>query len=127
MTNYPTSSDIYLEVEGKKVAVVQGYSAAAKKQNRTIEAFGEEEPVATIAGQPTYSLDLTRLYVTGEAMRDGLSFYDLDDFSLVIVKPDKKIIFTGCNWSDITETGKLSEMVLERVAITAARRMETAI
>ena len=51
MKGFPTSADIYLELEGKKVAVVQSYTARASKSSRNVEAFGEREPVATIAGQ----------------------------------------------------------------------------
>ena len=80
MTGFPTSCDIYLELDGKKVAVVQGYTAKAKKTSRSVEAFGESEPVATIAGQRTYTLQLTRLYATDDAVSDGINFYDLSDF-----------------------------------------------
>ena len=31
---FPTSSDIWLELEGKKVAVVQSYTAKATKRSR---------------------------------------------------------------------------------------------
>ena len=44
----PTSRDIYLELNGKKLAVVQGYSAKALRTSREVEAFGESEPVATV-------------------------------------------------------------------------------
>ena len=47
----PTSRDIYLEVNGKKVAVVQGYTAQTTRSSTTVEAFGEKEPVATIPGR----------------------------------------------------------------------------
>ena len=47
----PTSRDIYLELNGKKLAVVQGYSAKALRTSREVEAFGESEPVATWAGR----------------------------------------------------------------------------
>lgn len=40
----PTSRDIYLELNGKKLAVVQGYSAKALRTSREVEAFGESEP-----------------------------------------------------------------------------------
>ena len=51
IAGFPTSSDIYLEVDGTKVAVVQSYSSKASKTSRAVEAFGEEEPVATVPGQ----------------------------------------------------------------------------
>ncbi len=52
----PTSRDIYLELNGKKLAVVQGYSAKALRTSREVEAFGESEPVATVGGQTRYTL-----------------------------------------------------------------------
>lgn len=120
----PTSSDIYLELNGKKIAVVQSYSAKAIRTSREVEAFGESEPVATIAAQRRYTLELSRLYATDAAIRDGINFYELDSFSLVICKPDKKIIYDQCCWSSIEELGKLGEPVAEKVCIVARRRME---
>jgi hypothetical protein len=48
--------------------VVQSYQATARKSERTVEAFGECEPVATIAAQLSYTLELTRLYATERAI-----------------------------------------------------------
>lgn len=122
---FPTSSDIYIEVEGKKVAVVQSYSARTTKTSSVVEAFGEEQPVATIPGQRNHVIELTRLYATDEALRDGLNFHDLSDFSMVICKPDRKVIYSGCQWSSIGETGNLGAMVVEKISIVAAKRIET--
>ena len=126
MSALPMSSDIYLEVGGKKIAVVQSYQATAKKKDRTVEAFGEREPVATIAGQPSYTLELTRLYATDSAISDGINFHDLTDFSLVIVKPDRRIVYTGCNWSRIDENGSVGDLVAEKITVIATHRVETA-
>ena len=122
---FPTSSDIYLELDGKKVAVVQSYTAKANKSSVNVEAFGESEPVATIVGQRKYTLELTRLYATDDAVSDGINFYDLTDFSLVICKPDRKIIYSGCEWSNIQEEGQLNAMVAEKITVVAAKRIET--
>ena len=124
-SQFPTSADIYLELEGKKVAVVQGYTARASKSSRFVEAFGESEPVAAINGQRKYTLELTRLYATDDAVSDGINFYDLEDFSLVICKPDRKVIYSGCQWSDIQEEGQLNAMVAEKVSLVASKRIET--
>ena len=99
-------------------AATRGFKAAL------VEAFGEEEPVATVPGQTTHVLELTRLYATDEAIRDGIDFYGLSDFSLVICKPDRKIIYSNCQWSGIQETGTLGDMVLEKVTIVAGKRLE---
>ena len=71
VSGFPTSSDIYLEVDGKKVAVVQSYTAKSTKTSRTVEAFGEDQPVATIPGQRNHVVELTRLYATDEAIRSA--------------------------------------------------------
>mgnify|MGYP004506580277 CR=1 FL=1 len=124
-SQFPTSADIYLELNGKKLAVVQSYSAQTTKTSAVVEAFGESEPVATIPGPRKYTVVLTRLYATEEAATDGIHFHDLEDFNLVICKPDRRIIYSGCQWENLSETGKLGDMVLEKVTIVAARRVET--
>ena len=123
-TVLPLSSDIYLEVDGKKVAVVQSYTTRATRTSREIEAFGENEPVATIAGANKYTLELSRLYATDDAISDGINFYDLNDFSLVICKPDKRIIYSQCRWSSIEEAGKLGDPAAEKVTIIARKLMD---
>ena len=125
MKGFPTSADIYLELDGRKVAVVQSYMAKAVKSSQSVEAFGESEPVATIEGQKKYTLELTRLYATDDAVSDGINFYELKDFSLVICKPDRKIIYSGCEWSTIQEDGQLNAMVAEKVTVVASKRIET--
>jgi hypothetical protein len=121
----PTSADIYLELDGTRVAVVQSYRTVATCNSKSIEAFGQEEPVATIRGLNQYTLELSRLYATDEALRDGLDFYEMDNFSLVICKPDRKIIYTGCQWTNLEESADVGGMVLEKVSLTATRRVET--
>ena len=124
-TGFPTSADIYLELDGRKIAVVKGYTARASKSSQSVEAFGESEPVATIEGQRKYTLELTRLYATEDAVTDGINFYDLRDFSLVICKPDRKVIYSSCQWSAIQEEGQLNAMVAEKVTVVASKRIET--
>ena len=127
IAGFPTSSDIYLEVDGTKVAVVQSYTTRATKTRSAIEAFGEAEPVATVPGQTKHVLELKRLYATDEAIRDGIDFYKLNGFSLVICKPDRKIIYSDCQWSAIQETATLGSMVLEQVTVVAGKRIETGV
>ena len=98
-----------------------------ERARQIVEAFGEEEPVATVPGQTTHVLELTRLYATDEAIRDGIDFYGLSGFSLVICKPDRKIIYSDCQWSSISEAGTLGAMVVEKVTIVASKRIETGV
>lgn len=124
-TKIPTTADISLQVNGSKVAVVQSYRVTAKSKSSTIEAFGEREPIATVRSMNSYTIELSRLYATDAAIRDGISFHDLEDFSLVICKPDRRIIFDNCQWSELTESAEVGGMVLEKAVIYASHRLET--
>ena len=121
----PTTADIYLEVGGVRVAVVQSYRVTTTRDSKAIYAFGQEEPVATIRGQGQYKLELTRIYATDEAIRDGISFTELNDFSLVVCKPDRNIIYSGCQWSQLQESAEVGGNVIEKITIEATRRTET--
>ena len=61
IAGFPTSSDIYLEVNGVKAAVVQSYTARASKTSRAVEAFGEVEPGAPVPRPTTHVRELARL------------------------------------------------------------------
>ena len=56
---------------GKKVAVVQSYSVVTTRSSKVVEAFGQDEPVATINGPKQHLIELSRLYATDEAISDG--------------------------------------------------------
>lgn len=122
---FPTSGDIYLEADGVRLAVVQSYTAKSTRTSTAVEAFGEREPIATVPGPEKHVIELTRLYATDEAIRDGIDFFKLSGFSLVVCKPDRKIIYSNCQWSSIKEAGELGAMVLEQVTLVASRRIET--
>lgn len=121
---FPTSKDIYIEVNGKKLAVVESYKARSTCESQYIEAFGQNEPVGTISGKVHHTIELSRVYVCDDDTNSRVNFYDLHNFNLVIVKPDKKIIYSGCDWSDINESASINGAVLEDAKLIAAKRME---
>ena len=100
MIGFPTSYDIYLEQDGEKVATVQSY-VASKRDNG-------------------YHIHLSRVYMV-DVKRPLCS---LDNFSLVVEKPGKIIIYTGCRWKSITEEGTLDSMICESADIIAEIREE---
>ena len=82
--------------------------------------------MATVQGPNNYVIQLTRLYATDQAIADQLDFYNMTDFSLVICKPDRKVIFSGCQWSDIEEDAQLGKLVVEKLTLVARKRLEVA-
>lgn len=124
MVSIPTSNDIYIEVNGRKLAVAQGYKAKSVRESKYIEAMGSSEPVATVGGRIKHQLELTRVQISGTG--DGIDFHSISGFNVVIVKPDRRIIYSGCEWLSVDESAGLGNMALESVSIAAARRTQTA-
>lgn len=121
----PAACGIWLEVDGKQVAVVQSYSCKTIRTSSPVEAFGEDEPVAVTEGPRKYLVELTRLCATDSAITDGVDFYCLKDFSLVVCKPDCRVIYSGCRWSSIEETADLHDNAAEKLTLVARSRMES--
>ncbi|MDQ5983844.1 MAG: hypothetical protein RUMPE_00873 [Eubacteriales bacterium SKADARSKE-1] len=121
---FPTSKDIYIEVNGKKLAAVESYEAKTTRKENYIESFGESEPVCVIPGKIRHTIELSKVYICESVANDNINFYELTNFNLVIVKPDKKIIYSGCEWLNLSESTKLNEKVFENAIIVAIKRLE---
>lgn len=125
VSKIPTTADIYLQVQGKKIAVVQSYKVTATRSGKPIWAFGQDEPVATIRGADEYRLELTRIYATDTAIKDGINFFQLEDFDIVVRKPDRSILYTGCQWVKLEESAEVGGTILEKVTVSASNRIES--
>lgn len=124
---FPTSRDIYIEIDGKRLAAAQSYKAKTTMESRFVEAFGTPEPVGTVGGRVRHVLELTRVAVNEAVKTEGIDFHSLEGFNVVIVKPDRKIIYSGCRWSSIDEAVSLGDLVYETLTLVACSRMEVRI
>ena len=123
MIEFTTSGDISIEVNGRKLAVAQSYRVRTRRESRPVEAFGAREPIGIMTGKTAHQVDLSRVQLLDQARGDGVDFYGLSGFTVVIAKPGARVIYAGCEWSDIEETAALGSAVLESVSLVAAKRM----
>lgn len=123
LINFPTGKDISIEVNGRRVGTAQGYKVKTVRESRYIQAFGSRQPVGAIAGQEQHLLQLSRVVMNAAGFSDGIDFYDLEDFNVVIAKPSSRVIYSGCQWSQIVQTASLEDVVLEEVTVVATKRM----
>lgn len=121
-----TSNDIYLELNGQRIAGVQSYSTKYTNEVKTVDAFGQDVPIGYTRGKKAYSLDLTKVYLEDTAIADGIDFYSLSDgdFDLVIVKNGKRIVYKNCIVASISEDGNLNDKVQEKMSLTALNRVK---
>ena len=123
MAQFPTAKDIYVEVDGRRLAAAQSYRVTGSREARFVEGFGAPAPAAAVAGVPRYTVELSRLRITGEET----DFYGLENFTVVIVKPGRKILYTGCQRADIVEEAGGGGPVSGTLTAYAAGRMEVAV
>ena len=126
LVSFPTSKDVYIEVDGKRLAAAQSYKAKTSWESRFVEAFGSDEPVGTVGGRVKYLIELSRVVICGGSAAE-VRFHNLSNFNIVVVRPDRKIIYSGCEWSGVDEAIGLNDLVYETVTAVASSRMEVAL
>lgn len=122
--DFPTSKDIYIEINGIKLAIVESYKCHTIKESKYIEAFGQSEPVGCAQGKIKHYIELSKVYIQYTPLLEDINFYSLSNFNLVIIKPDRKIVYSGCEWTELNESGKINDTILQGVSLIASHRME---
>lgn len=119
-----TSNDIYLTINGTRVAGVQSYSTKMTNETKFVDAFGQATPIGYTIGKKNYNIDLTRVFLEDTAIADGIDFYSLadNDFQLVINRNGRITTYKDCIVSDISEDGSLNDSVQEKMSIMALNR-----
>ena len=126
LVSFPPSKVVSSAVDGTRLAAAQSYKAKTSRESRFVEAFGSDEPVGTVGGRVKYLIELSRVVVCGGSAAE-VRFHNLSNFNIVVVRPDRKIIYSGCEWSGVDEAIGLNDLVYETVTAVASSRMEVAL
>lgn len=115
-----TGRDISIEINGRRAAVVESYRVKAVRSVYEVEELGSDVPAAAIGGRQSYELTLKRVRLTNSGEVD---FYSLENFDVVIVRPDGRVVYSGCEWAQIEEGASVGSPCAETMILTAARRV----
>ena len=119
----PDGAAITVEVDGKKVAAVQKLTIRCVQKRSTVEAFGQVDPVQSVAGGMQYELVLSRLQVQGNGLLPEVDFFGQKGFDVLVAKPGSKVVYTGCEWNEIEQSASLGGEEVEQVRFTASGRV----
>ncbi len=115
----PTSKDIRIEINGKRVAIIESYKVTSTRKLYDIEEFSSPTPVATILASEKHQLELKTVYFIGQGKLD---FHSLSNFSVVIVKPDCRITYSNCEWANIAEIPNVNSPCIETMTVISQKR-----
>lgn len=121
-----TSNDIFIEINGTRVAGVQSYDTKYTNDVKLVDAFGQATSIGFTTGKKKYTVNLSRVYLEDTAIDDGIDMYNLSDygFNLVVIKNGERIVYKDCIISDVSENGALNDKVTEKMSIIALNRVK---
>lgn len=121
-----TSDDIFLEIDGNRIAGVESYNTRYTNDVKTHDAFGQTTAIGYSLGSKKHVVDISRIYLEDTAISDSINFYNLSDFdwNLVIIKNGKRVVYKSCVISEIAEDGALKDKVAEKISVMALDRVE---
>lgn len=111
--------EVYLEVDGKRVAAVGSYTEQSTQQSRVIPAWGEQEPVGIAPGKVEYAVAVENVIPA-----DGVDLCNLLNFNLIIAKSAVIVIYSECRWKNIEVLGGAGNLPFRKMELLAAKRTE---
>lgn len=120
--NFPTSRDVYVEVNGKRLAAVEGYKVRSVCDKKYIRSFWNVEPIGVLSGGVVHEIELSRVYLYNDQINNYRDFFELTSFNLVLIKPGKKVVYNDCQWIKIAESINAQNMMIEDATLISKNR-----
>lgn len=118
----PVRQNVFIELNGARMADAQSVKCTCIKERRAIRAFGEAEPVAWLERPPAYKLEFSLLRLHGG---NAAALHDLRNFRLTTVQNGIRVTYSGCEWQQLTEQAEPGDAALvERAVVSAEKREE---
>ena len=117
----PKKQQIWVEVNGERLATAQSLKCTSVKNRKAVYAFGQAEPVAWLERPTVYRVELSRLACTAKTSQ--MTLHKLSGFHLVTVQDGVPVVYTGCEWEELEEAQSTAEPIwMERAVLLAAQR-----
>lgn len=111
--------EVFLEADGKRVAVADRYTVKCAQQSRAVSAWGEQEPVDTVQGRITYELTVENVRPVA-----GIDLFTLTNFNLIAVGNGVRTVYSGCRWKDISASGGAGNTLCSSMTLVVAARTQ---
>lgn len=114
--------DIYIEINGLRVAGVKNYRVNIARDVYKIYSFKELQPVKIIPLSTSFNIELLKISLLEHITKSD--FLNLSNFNLIIAKPKVHLIFSDCNWTSFSETIDSDNSVIKSLSLVSTKRIK---
>lgn len=114
--------DIYIEINGVRVAGVKNYRVNITRDVYKIYSFKELQPVKIIPLSTSFNIELSKISLLEHITKSD--FLNLSNFNLIIAKPKVHLIFSDCNWTFFSETIDSDNSVIKSLSLVSTKRIK---
>ena len=107
---------------GKQTAAVQSYQIRCTAAREPVYGFCDSEVSGILPGKRRYEVTLRRIYPILPGLNDGISLFDLQNFTATIKHHGRTVTFSGCEWISIREKADPEQPVIEEMVFVAGTR-----
>ena len=116
------SKDIYIEINGIKVAAIKDFRVTIKKENYNITSISQSNPINTLPFKTTYIIELSKISLLD--IDDVTNIFNLKDFNLIIKKGNNQTIFAHCNWTSISESISINSSLIHSLSLVSTKKLD---
>lgn len=109
---------------GTQMATLQSYQVTCTADCEAVFGFGDGAPSGVARGGKRFALTLRRIYPILSGLQDGISLYELQNFTVSITHHKRVVTFSGCEWTSIRESVQPDAPVIEEMTLLAAGRTQ---
>jgi hypothetical protein len=118
-----SSKNVYIEINGVRLATANNYSVKISRECIPVESFSSHSPITYLSGKISYSIELSTLSLTDSTIASPIDLFNLSDFNIVFFHPTYQTIFSGCNWTNISEVTSCDKPIIKSISIVASNRI----
>lgn len=115
-----TGASVLVSINNAPVGAAQCVRMVSKREVREALPLAATAADTLLTGPAAHTIELTRLQMEG--LEDAMDFYSLSGFTLETAFPNRRIVYSGCEWVELEETAKPDEIVLDKAVIAACSR-----
>lgn len=113
----PAAREITIEIDGKRTARAESCRIRTVRELHAADTLGPGG-MEYLPGKPCYALELKRVRLT-DRLED---YHSLRGFTVTVLESGRRIVYSGCEWSELSENITAGADCVETMTLSASKR-----